>query len=124
MKRRFYAIAATVITAVCAYGQTDISEEECADMIVKYGKRIQIVDVRTKAEYDLGHIDDAVLIDWKGGNFENEAKKKLNKRKRTIVYCRSGVRSSAAMKKMNEMGFKRVYNMRGGYKAWSSKFHK
>ena len=35
-----------------------------------------------------------------------------------IVYCQTGVRSDMARKIMEELGFKHVINMTGGYTAW------
>ncbi len=59
-------------------------------------------------------------IDWESGNFKNEIAK-LDKNKPYGVYCRSGHRSGNAMKAMKEMGFKHVYNLFGGMKAWLKK---
>ena len=36
------------------------------------------------------------------------------------MYCRSGNRSGKAAKLMKELGFAEVYNLEGGFGAWSS----
>ncbi len=35
-----------------------------------------------------------------------------------VVYCRSGPRSAWATERLMEMGFSRVYNLRGGVLGW------
>ena len=70
-----------------------------------------IVDVRTKEEFDSGHLVDAINIP------EEELEKNLNKldkNKYIFVYCRSGRRSHNAMIKLNKNGFKNVIDL-GGY---------
>jgi adenylyltransferase/sulfurtransferase len=37
-----------------------------------------------------------------------------------VVYCRSGARSANAVGYMLQMGFKKVYNLKGGMKAWKN----
>jgi len=56
-------------------------------------------------------------IDWKSSDFESKVAK-LDKNKPYGLYCRSGHRSGLAKKKMESMGFKHVYNLFGGMKAW------
>lgn len=76
-----------------------------------------IVDVRTPGEYSQGNIENSKNINV-AGNFAQEIQK-LDKNKPVYVYCRSGARSSRAMGMMNQMGFKEVYNLSGGFMAWS-----
>ena len=45
---------------------------------------------------------------------------KLDKEKPVAVYCKVGGRSGQAMAKMQELGFKEVYNLKGGMDAWKS----
>ncbi|OFY85318.1 MAG: hypothetical protein A3F72_15160 [Bacteroidetes bacterium RIFCSPLOWO2_12_FULL_35_15] len=77
----------------------------------------QLVDVRTPGEYAEGRLEGAKNIDWNGDSFESEIQK-LDKTKPTFVYCLSGGRSSSAADKMKELGFKEVYEMKGGIRAW------
>ncbi len=76
-----------------------------------------IVDVRTPGEFNQGNIKNAKNINV-SGNFAEEIQK-LDKNKPVYLYCRSGGRSSRAMQMMTQMGFKEVYNLMGGYMAWS-----
>ena len=81
-------------------------------------ENIQLVDVRTKLEYNAGHIENAMNIDFfDRANFaENFAG--FNRDQPIYVYCRSGNRSQRSAKKLAKLGFKKIYDLKGGYKAW------
>ena len=53
-------------------------------------------------------------------NFEEQVAA-LDKDKTYLVYCRSGNRSAKACSKMEKEGLENLYNLSGGFKAWSSK---
>ncbi len=76
-------------------------------------KKVQLIDVRTPAEFNGGHIKGAKNIDFFSGKFNVEFNK-LNKDKAVYVYCRSGSRSRQTSKKLEAMGFSEVYDLRGG----------
>jgi rhodanese-related sulfurtransferase len=72
-----------------------------------------IVDVRTKGEYQSGHLKNSINIP-----IDSLPQKivKLNKNKPIITCCASGARSASAKKILKSNGFEQVYN--GG--SWSS----
>ncbi len=76
-----------------------------------------IIDVRTKAEAADGHVPNAVLLNYREEEFEKQIAA-LDKDKTYFVYCGNGVRSDQAIDLMEKMGFKRYYNLVGGFKAW------
>jgi len=78
---------------------------------------IQLIDVRTPKEYEGGHIENATLIDYFSSNFK-ETLLTLDKEKPLYLYCKSGGRSGKASKILAELGFKEIYDLNGGYKAW------
>ncbi len=80
---------------------------------------VVILDVRTPQEVAQGAIKGAVNINLYDPNFEQEIEK-LDKNKTYLVYCRSGHRSGIASQKMVAKGFGKVYNLEGGYIAWSA----
>ena len=82
-----------------------------------------IIDVRTAAEFNSGHIKDATNIDFYANDFESKLKI-VRKDVPIYVYCRSGGRSSSAAKKMEKLGFSEVYNLLGGIGSWNSKGYK
>ncbi|MDB4128822.1 rhodanese-like domain-containing protein [Flavobacteriaceae bacterium] len=77
----------------------------------------QIIDVRTPNEFENGHIENAVNIDFKAADFiENISA--LNKNKTLLIYCRSGNRSGKAAKIMDSLGFTKIYDLEGGFMNW------
>ena len=76
-------------------------------------KEVQLIDVRTPEEYGSGHIGDAVNIDFYCEKFSIEFNK-LDKQKPVYIYCRSGNRSKQTGKKLSAMGFKEIYDLKGG----------
>lgn len=82
-------------------------------------KKVQLVDVRTSREFKGGHIGKAINIDLFQGSSFKQAFEKLDKSKPVYLYCRSGSRSKKAAQKVLDMGFEMVYDLKGGYMAWS-----
>lgn len=76
-----------------------------------------VLDVRTKKEYREGHIPGSVLIDFNADDFEQQVAK-LDKRKTYLVHCAAGGRSARASKKLDQLGFQKLYNLEGGMGAW------
>ena len=76
------------------------SKEDMINKIIKENNYI-IVDVRTKNEYDSGHIKGAINIPYDTINEEIE----LDKEKTILLYCKSGVRSSKAYKLLKELNY-------------------
>lgn len=79
---------------------------------------IVLLDVRTPEETAQGMIEGASEIDYKAEGFEAKIDQ-LDKEKTYLIYCRSGNRSGKACKLMAEKGFKKLYNLSGGYLAWN-----
>lgn len=78
-----------------------------------------IIDVRTPEEFQGGHLKDAVNFNVLGPDFQTQVAK-LDKTQPVFVYCKVGGRSADAVEKMKSMGFTTIYDMKGGYMAWSS----
>lgn len=79
---------------------------------------VQLLDVRTLAEYTEGHIPGSLLIDVKDEtNFPASVDSLLNKNQDVAVYCRSGRRSRTAAELLVKKGFK-VYNLDKGILNW------
>ena len=76
-------------------------------------KEVILVDVRTPAEFEAGHLDKTQHADFLSGEFQKEMQT-WDKDKTYYLYCASGNRSGKAAKLMEEAGFKQVYNI-GGY---------
>lgn len=81
-------------------------------------KNAVLIDVRTDWEYKNGHLKNSKNIDWMNDAFM-ENMKDIPKEKVLYLYCHSGGRSSEAAQKLLESGYKQVYNMTGGFSAYS-----
>ena len=81
-------------------------------------KSVQLVDVRTKLEYNAGHIENAANIDFFDRSNFNENFAHFDREQPIYLYCRSGHRSQRSAKKLLKIGFKKIYDLKGGYKAW------
>ncbi len=96
-----------------------LEPQEFHDSLLK-NNDVQLIDVRTKAEFEEGHLQDALNIDVLQTNFITEAEK-LNLEKPVYLYCRSGKRSAKAALILKDVGFKEIYDLQGGYLNWESK---
>ena len=72
-----------------------------------------LVDVRTQAEYDQGHLEGALLIPH-GQIAARVTELGEDKSRAIVLYCRSGNRSSQAKQALEELGYTNVMNA-GGY---------
>ena len=79
---------------------------------------VQLVDVRTLAEYTEGHLAGSLNINVKDETgFPIAVDELLSKDKEVAVYCRSGRRSRTAAEILIKKGFK-VYNLDKGILNW------
>ena len=91
-----------------------ISAEEAYEMMAS--QEVVVVDVRTREEYDGGHIENAVLVP--NESIGSEMPETLPDKEATLlIYCRSGRRSKDAAQKLLELGYQSVYDF-GGVIDW------
>ena len=76
-------------------------------------RNVQLVDVRTPAEFKSGHLKGAKNIDFFSGKFKMSFNK-FKKQEAVYVYCRSGSRSRQAAKRLEALGFNEIYDLKGG----------
>ena len=81
---------------------------------------IQLVDVRRPEEFEAGKIEGAVNMNVLEPETFKEQIETLDKSKPVYIYCRSGNRSGKAAMLMQELGFKAIYDLEGGYLNWTS----
>lgn len=78
---------------------------------------VQLIDVRTPEEYDQGTIAEAQNIDFLSPTFDLEIEN-LDKDKPVLLFCQKGGRSAKCAKKMKDLGFKKIYDLTGGFSKW------
>ena len=84
-----------------------------AKRLIESGQITQILDIRTKVEYDLGHYPGSIHIPV--NKINKETVKNLNKNTTTLVYCNTGQRARYAANKLDKLGFKDVVYIDGTY---------
>jgi len=111
--------------SVAIASNNELSATEAQALIAKHhgNPDFVILDVRTPAEYDQGHIAGALSIDYYSPQFKF-ALERLDRGKTYLVYCRSGNRSKQALKIFDDLGFTRIYHMSGGILDWQAKGYK
>lgn len=94
-----------------------LSPEDFKARLVDSGDFI-LVDVRTPKEFQEGHIQGALNIDFLDPAAFDEGAAQLDPDKALMIYCRSGKRSHKASEKLKAMGFKEIYDLEGGFRNW------
>lgn len=97
----------------------EITREQATTLLYNADDMI-IIDVRSSEEFNTGHIDNAINVDFKSGDFQSKLEV-LDKAKTYIVYCRSGAISAKAKETMFSLGFNHLYLLKGGYVDWQTK---
>lgn len=80
---------------------------------------LPVLDLRTPAEYVIGHLEGARLIDYNSPRFAEELAR-LDREQTYLVHCASGRRSTAALETFRQLGFKHIIHLDGGLRAWQS----
>jgi len=76
-----------------------------------------VIDVREPYEYAIGNIG-GILIPH--GEIDQRISE-IPSAEKTVVVCRSGIRSKKTIAKLQKQGFKNLYNLRGGLLEWADK---
>ena len=111
--KKLYLIMSFLFVVACGTKEnipiTDLDEDAL--------KNALLIDVRTPEEYSLGHLDEAVNINWYDIDFKDKIAE-LDRGKTVYVYCKAGGRSAKAADVFRELGFDEVVNLEGGYDVY------
>jgi rhodanese-related sulfurtransferase len=115
-----------LITTQLVIGQdttgSAISQQKFKKLIKK--KNSVVIDVRTPEEYQAGFIASATNLNVMDSlNFLNTMAT-LDKKKKYLLYCKSGRRSGKALLMMKNMGFQNIRHLKGGITEWKDKLKK
>jgi molybdopterin/thiamine biosynthesis adenylyltransferase/rhodanese-related sulfurtransferase len=101
-----------------AQTKNDIREIDPAEAESRFG-HATFLDVRELDEYEQGMIPGAVFIPR--GHLESQVENKLTDRdKPVVVYCAGGTRSAFAAKTLQDLGYRDVVSMAGGFGRWKN----
>ncbi len=93
-----------------------ITAQDLKDMIER-GDDVFLVDVREPAEFEIVSIPGSTLIP-KHAILSGEALAHLPQDKKTVLYCKTGVRSAEALAALKAAGFGDAVHVQGGVVAW------
>ena len=101
---------------------SDSSEEEVRSILpaqledrLERGDDIDLVDVRERYEWEIGRIAGARLVPLATLDDELES---FRRRREIVIYCKSGVRSLEAARRLASFGIDNVSNLAGGILRW------
>lgn len=98
-------------------GEASYVNAEQARALLAEKPDIIVLDVRTKGEYNRGHIDGAIRNNYFSTKFKSRLDP-LDKTATYLVHCKSGHRSERVVKIMLKKGFTNIIHLDGGYDAW------
>lgn len=99
----FFGIVLVFISACC-------SKEACTP--IKMEKNAILIDVRTPDEFKTAHIQGAINIPY--DKIHTAITRSVPEKSTPVyLYCRSGRRSSIALKTVKGMGYRNVYDLGG-----------
>lgn len=90
-----------------------ISVDQLRDWLAEPG--LDLIDVREPFEYEIAHIAGSRLIPM-GQVAANTSE--FAKGRKTVVMCKTGVRSANAIEFLQEQGLTELWNLEGGIEAW------
>ena len=108
---------ANLIARIARAKQQKLIETITVSELEEYrSKGYTILDVRTKGEWDKGHIEGAEFLPLQKFTEEMDS---LDKSKKYVIYCRRGSRAYNAQLRMTNAGFKNVVNLLGAWDHYS-----
>lgn len=103
------------VAAATANGIPEIAAKELKTMMERKQKFV-LVDVREPSEHQIARIPGSRLIPL--GEVAQRANE-LDTADDIVVHCKMGGRSAKAIRILQQMGFKKLRNLKGGIQAWS-----
>ncbi|MEA2024332.1 MAG: rhodanese-like domain-containing protein [Actinomycetota bacterium] len=94
-----------------------VSPAAAAQVIADDPADLVILDIRTLEEFNEARLADAIMVDFYADDFADQLDT-LDKDVPYVMYCRTGNRTSEAVKTMKELGFVEVYEIEGGIVNW------
>jgi rhodanese-related sulfurtransferase len=101
---------------------TAIGQQRFEKMMKK--KKAVVLDVRTADEFKEGFIPKAINYNVLDSLDFVRSVQLLDKKKKYLLYCKSGRRSGKALVMMKQMGFKNIHHLSGGITAWKGEIEK
>lgn len=84
--------------------------------VLESEQAIQLIDVRETSEWNICHIEGALLMPM---NSIPNRMEEIDKSQKTVMYCHHGVRSQRVIDYLQCQGFDNLLNLQGGIHAWA-----
>jgi rhodanese-related sulfurtransferase len=121
MKCKFCASLLLMVSFLMSCAQTSTNNSQTLNAAAYKeaiaAKNIQVLDVRTAAEFNGGHIKHALQANWLDQKEFTDRTQHLDKNFPVYVYCQAGGRSASAQEVLEAKGYK-VINLEGGMSNW------
>lgn len=104
-------------TTVLASEAPQISQQSLLAALNSPQNSIVLLDVRTEAEYNAGHVAGAINISHDTIE-ENLALLAQHKNSNIVIYCRSGRRTAIAIDVLAKNGFSNLQHLTGDMNGW------
>jgi len=104
----------TPIDSKC-FNKIEMVEPDLWDKLLD--EDIQLIDMRNDFEYSLGTFNNAInlkLINFTDLKMRSSTLNKLDKNKKTAIFCTGGIRCEKAGRYLSSLGFNSVYQLKGG----------
>ena len=115
--KRFY-LTLTILFSLNSISAELWTVSELKESINDLDQKLVLLDVRTKAEYDSGHILNAINITHEE-ILESPELLTEYKDSQMVVFCRSGVRAGKVIQLLESLGFEDIIDIDGDMLAWS-----
>lgn len=86
-------------------------------VVLKDSSSYYLIDVRTPGEYKKSHLPGAINFSYLNFHFGRDVDS-LDRNKLVLLYCQTCHRSPLAARKMKRMGFRKVIDLKAGFKNW------
>ncbi len=110
-------LTAIVVLLGLNFGHSQIKSKPITEFSQKDIKDGILIDVRTPKEFEMGHLENALNMDWFDTGFQKYFDT-VPKDRKLYLYCKKGGRSAKAQKLLDSLGYRNVVNLEGGYDNW------
>ena len=129
-------------TIILFFGFSSVAQETLNEVLKKHNKNaipyisatelrmnqsnnnVTILDSRELNEYQVSHIESAILVGYDNFSVVEVSDTIQNKETPIVVYCTLGIRSEMIAAKLQKAGYSDVKNLYGGICEWKNKEYK
>jgi len=119
MKKTLLISALSVLLLACSSTRSDVMQPGILLAAIQQGKAPVVVDVRSKAEYQAGHVPGAIHIPFWSA-FTTDKLMQVEKDKLVVLYCAHGPRAGVAKLALSWKGFDDLRYLAGHMTAWDN----